>query len=166
MSGNPIALLTDLYKSGDNYMERLRRATERKDIARLVRSLRRWHGDLQAPARAYSPALAAALWKMNPRPKEYARVVGVYPSQAQMLLLRTTATALFRLAPHLADAKPMRKTGPKKKDKKKEIAEARLLRRRDEDLKKLPAAKLVVEKYGKGDSASEKAAIDQIRKKL
>ena len=166
MSGDPIGRLTDLYKAGDTDMERLKRATERNAIAQLVRSLRRWHKELQEATREYSPSLAAALWKMNPRSKEYARVAGTYSSFAQRLLLMTTATALYRLAPHLADAKPKRKTGPKKKNLNKHIAEAKVLRNSGAATSNYEAARMIVKALGKADCQSEKSAIDIIRKSI
>ncbi len=128
----PILTLTEMCREGDAALERLKRARSRDDVAHWVRTLRDWHRDLQPPAEAYSPPLAESLRKMNPHPEEWARVAdallsGRYIGEAQRLLLLTTATALYRLAPHLAKAGPVRKEGRTKLDDDAAVAKAREL---------------------------------------
>ena len=104
--------LAELQTEGDDLLMGLMRAKTRDNVAHHIRALRRWHGFLKPPAQAYSEPLAESLRMMNPHPEEWARVAHIinypkrYMGEAHRLLLLTTATALYRLAPHLATAKP------------------------------------------------------------
>lgn len=131
--------LTEHVPAGDTLLERLKRARARRDIARLVRALRKWHRELQPIAAAYSVPLAEGLRKMNPRPEENARVHGVIFSplvvnrygkiyEAQRRMLVTTATALYRIAPHLAAVPAKDKGGNREIPEDDIIAEIHRLR--------------------------------------
>lgn len=156
--------LSELSRTGAADMKRLKRTRDRDETARLVRALRRWHGEIIRTAEDYSGPLAQALWDQNPRNYEYARVAGEYPSLAQARLLMTTATALYRLAPHLANAKPVRKTGPKPRRAPEALAEFHRLRVLPDPPSKNEAAHRAVAKYGKGTHATPGAAATAVRK--
>ncbi len=123
---DPMLALTDHVKAGDDLMMRLKSARARKDIAEHVCALRRWHRDLRPLVQAYSAPLAESLRMLNPRRKEYERVAGTYTSLAQIRLLMTTATALYRLSPHLANAAPVKRKnkGGRPKHQYPELVEA------------------------------------------
>ncbi len=105
---DPMLALTDQVRAGDDLMMRLKSARAPNDIAKYVRALRRWHRDLRPLVKAYTAPLAESLRMLNPRPEEYQRIAGNYTSLAQWRLLMTTATALYRLSPHLANAAPVK----------------------------------------------------------
>lgn len=76
-------------------------------------------------------------------------------------VINTVAVRLHRLA----HGKPARKTGPKGVDLEAQILEAARLRREDQDnMPRVKAARLAVERLGRGGCQSDKAAIDTIRK--
>ena len=128
---DPMLALTDQVRAGDDLMMRLKSARAPNDIAKYVRALRRWHRDLRPLVKTYNAPLAESLRMLNPRPEEYQRVAGNYTSLAQWRLLMTTATALYRLSPHLSTArrgKPGRKTGQGAREDGEALAEmARLI---------------------------------------
>ena len=122
MAADPLVAVAAHAKTGDRLLLRLKSARARGKIAEYVCALRRWHKALYPLVEAYSPALAESLRQTDPRPEEYARVYGKYSSLAQFRLLMTTATALYRLKPHLAAVRsrktPGRKPGQGYKDDK------------------------------------------------
>ena len=130
MTADPMLAITAHVRAGEDLLLRLKSARERDAIAKYVRALRRWHHELQPLVEAYSVPLAESLRILNPRPEEYQRVAGDYQGLAQPRLLMTTATVLYRLAPHLANAKPVRRQGRKKGtvlDDSEAVAKAREL---------------------------------------
>ena len=131
MAADPLVAVAAHAKTGDRLLLRLKSARERGKIAEYVCALRRWHRSLRPLVQAYSAPLAESLRMLNPRCKEYERVAGNYTSLAQWRLLMTTATALYRLSPHLLTArrgKPGRKTGQGAREDGEALAEmARLI---------------------------------------
>ncbi len=113
MAADPLVAVAAHAKTGDRLLLRLKSARERGKIAEYVCALRRWHKELQPLVEAYSTALAESLRQQDPRKKEYRRVSGVYSSLAQIRLLMTTATALYRLKLHLAAVRPRKTPGRK-----------------------------------------------------
>ena len=129
---DPLVAIAKHAKKGDALLLRLKSARERGEIAQLVCNLRQWHHELYPLAEAYSVPLAESLRQQDPRPEEYARVADrEYIGAAQPRLLMTTATALYRLKPHLAAVRlrkpPGRKPGQGAYDDSAAIEEMRRL---------------------------------------
>ena len=109
--------LKDHADAGSGYMKRLRYAKTRDDTAKYVRILRNWHRGLHPIAEAcgiklragdgYYPTVREALPLVDVviHPQVVNRK-GEMP-EAQRKMLAVTLAALSRLAPHLANAKPM-----------------------------------------------------------
>ncbi len=103
--------------AGSGDMKRLRYAKTREDAGKYVRILRNWHRDLRPIAEACGITLGAGdsyyptvreslpLVPVAIRPRVVNRH-GEIP-EAQRIMLAVTLAALSRLAPHLANAKPM-----------------------------------------------------------
>ena len=166
--------LAELYDSGNTAFQSLKRPATRADAARLVWQLRAWARELRAAATAYSTPLAASLRIVSPGPHEILCCNGARllpgrngrPSEAQRCTLVYTAAALHRLAPHLAQAKPERKRGPKGKNVERQIAKARELLRTGEATSRRQAAAMAVAELGAGDCNSDDAAVNYVRDKL
>ena len=110
---DPLIPIAHHVEKGDALLLALKSARERGRIAEHVCALRRWHRAMQPLVAAYSAPLAESLRQLDPRPEEYARVGGAYTSKAQVWLLMTTATVLYRLKPHLSAVRHRKKPGRK-----------------------------------------------------
>ena len=111
---DPLIPIARHVEKGDALLLALKGARERGKIAEHVRALRRWHRALRPVVAAYNAPLAESLRRLDPRPKEYARVADKeYCGYAQPLLLMTTATVLYRLKPHLSAVRQRKKPGRK-----------------------------------------------------
>ena len=61
-------------EAGEADLERLLRARDRREIARLMRRLRCWHRELLLLAEVYDPIMVAYLRILDPKPEEVQRI--------------------------------------------------------------------------------------------
>ena len=104
-------------KAGDDFLTRLKYAKTRKEVAKYVCSLRPWYRELQPLAEACGLTLGAGN-RLHPKIEEFTPVIPILCrplvvnrhgkiTEAQRIWLVVTVTVLSRLAPHLANAKPV-----------------------------------------------------------
>ena len=122
---------------------------------------------------AYGPRALARLKYLKPKPHECADIAkwllaAAWLNEEHRVAVITCCVRAHRLSDMFANPppKPKGKTGPKPPNLDKQIEEARLIRRLPDAPSKLAVARDVVRCLGRGDSASDEAAVDYIRKKI
>ena len=146
-------------------------APSKRPIKETITEGEEWWRELTELVEPFADAVAMRFEPLGIiQPEELAGLEGLVPlSLEHKEALKCHNVRMYRLELLIARRWPKKitkKTGQKAKNVGRQIDEARMLRSVGEATSDRMAAKMAVEKFGRGNCASDDAAIDYVRKRM